>query len=142
TATVGAPSAWQLGLDGTGVAVAVIDSGISQDPDLTAANGIASRIVYNESFVAGQGSNDAYGHGTHVAGIVGSSGRDSSGPNFRRTFKGVAPNVNLVNLRVLDQNGAGQESDVISAIERAISLKSVYNIRVINLSLGRPVFES
>src|SRR5207247_7852226 len=58
------------------------------------------------------------------------------------TFKGGEPNVNLVNLRVLDQNGAGQESDVISAIERAISLKSVYNIRVINLSLGRPVFES
>src|SRR6185503_6242101 len=105
TATVGATSAWQSGFDGTGLAVAVIDSGISPDPDLTAANGVTSRIVYSESFVAGQSANDAYGHGTHVAGIVGSSGRESTGPNFKRTFRGIAPNVNLVNLRVLDQDG-------------------------------------
>jgi len=142
TASVGASIAWQSSLDGTGVGVAVIDSGIYADHDLTSANGITSRIVYNESFVAGQGANDAYGHGTHVAGIVGSAGRDSTGLAFKRTFKGVAPNVNLINLKVLDANGAGLESDVISAIQRAITLKTAYNIRVINLSLGRPVFES
>jgi serine protease AprX len=54
----------------------------------------------------------------------------------------VAPNVNLINLRVLDQNGAGQEANVIAAIDRAIQLKNTYNIRVINLSLGRPIYES
>src|SRR5204862_4561797 len=56
--------------------------------------------------------------------------------------KGVAPGVTLIDLQVLDQNGSGSDSAVIAAIQRAIALKSTYNIRVINLSLGRPVFES
>src|SRR5207245_8423830 len=60
----------------------------------------------------------------------------------RKTFMGVADNVNLINLRVLDQNGQGRDSAVIAAIQKAISLKSKYNIRIINLSLGRPVYES
>src|SRR5439155_16852114 len=55
---------------------------------------------------------------------------------------GIAPNVQLVNLRVLNQYGAGTDSLVISAIQKAIALKSTYNIRVINLSLGRQVYES
>src|SRR5581483_10220113 len=52
------------------------------------------------------------------------------------------PNVNLINSRVLDQNGQGSDSSVIAGINAAIQLKSKYNIRVMNLSLGRPVFES
>src|SRR6059058_4821232 len=67
---------------------------------------------------------------------------ESTGPAFSRTFKGIAPNANLVDLRVLDANGGGQEANVIAAIQTAIELKNTYNIRVINLSLGRPVFES
>ena len=81
-------------------------------------------------------------HGTHVAGIIGGDGATSTGIGFTRTFKGVAPNTNLVNLRVLSQNGSAAESDVISAIQRAIQLQSTYNIRVINLSLGHPIYES
>ena len=50
--------------------------------------------------------------------------------------------MNLVNLRVLDGNGSGTDSETIAAIETAIQLKSKYNIRVINLSLGRGVYES
>jgi serine protease AprX len=131
---------WQYGWDGTGVGVAVIDSGMTPKDDLMAGGGVTSRIVYSESFIGGSDTTDTYGHGTHVAGIVGGNGRDSSG--FSRTFKGVAPNVNFINLRVLDQNGAGQESSVIAAIDRAIQLKDTYNIRIINLSLGHPVYES
>ena len=55
---------------------------------------------------------------------------------------GIAPGANLLNFRVLDANGNGSDSSVIAAIEQAIALKNKYNIRVINLSLGRPVFES
>ena len=55
---------------------------------------------------------------------------------------GVAPGVNLINLKVLDASGEGSDSFVMAAINRAIALKNTYNIRVINLSLGRPVFES
>jgi serine protease AprX len=85
---------------------------------------------------------DLYGHGTHVAGIMAGDGVNSTGPQYTKTFRGIAPNVNLVNLRVLDANGRGTDSGVIAAIQTAIQLKSKYNIRVINLSLGHPVFES
>jgi subtilisin family serine protease len=54
----------------------------------------------------------------------------------------MAPGASLINLRVLDANGESSDSTVISAIQTAIQLKSKYNIRVINLSLGRPPFES
>jgi serine protease AprX len=132
----------QFGLDGTGVGVAIIDSGVYNHDDLHKADGSGSRIVYSESFVAADPSvNDAYGHGTHVAGIVGGNGYDSQ-LAYSQTYPGIATNVNIINLRVLDANGAGTDSQVIAAIQRAIQLKNTYNIRVINLSLGRPVFES
>jgi len=142
TQTINASAAWNVGWDGTGVGVAVIDSGIALKNDLMSANQSTSRIVYSQNFVSGQTAADLYGHGTHVAGIIGSNGHDSTGAGFSRTIKGVAPNVNLISLRVLDQNGSGQESDVIAAIQAAIQLKNTYNIRVLNLSVGTPVFES
>src|SRR2546430_13104647 len=49
---------------------------------------------------------------------------------------------NLLDLRVLDKNGASTDSAVIAAIQQAVQLKSKYNVRVINLSLGRPIYES
>ena len=57
----------------------------------------------------------------------------------KRWFYGVAMDANIVNLKVLDANGNGTDASVIAGINRAIQLKSTYNIRVINLSLGRPV---
>lgn len=132
----------QYALDGTGVGIAIIDSGVFNHDDLQNANGTGSRIVYSESFVPGDPStNDAYGHGTHVAGILAGSGHDSQG-GYPVQYIGVAPNANIINLRVLDANGVGTDSQVIAAIQRAIQLKNTYNIRVINLSLGRPIFES
>jgi serine protease AprX len=132
----------QYGLDGTGVGIAVIDSGVFNHDDLKTANGLGSRIVYSESFIPGNTStNDTYGHGTHVAGIVAGNGRDSQS-GYPTQYIGVAPNANIINLRVLDASGSGTDSQVIAAIERAIQLKTTYNIRVINLSLGRSVYES
>ncbi len=133
----------QYAFDGTGVGVALIDSGIAVHPDLNNASGV-SRVVYSQSFVAGDSTtSDAYGHGTHVAGLIGGTGASSGTANgYSATYAGMAPNVNFINLRVLDQNGSGTDSQVIAAIEQAIALQSTYNIRVINMSLGRPVFES
>ena len=136
-------AAAQFALDGTGVGVAIIDSGVADHPDLHDATG-ASRVVYSQSFVAGDSTtSDQYGHGTHVAGLIGGTG-NASGPGngYAATYAGMAPNVNIINLRVLDQNGSGTDSQVIAAIQQAIALKDIYNIRVINMSLGRPVFES
>src|SRR5438270_7481589 len=67
-------AAQQYALDGTGVGIALIDSGVADHPDLHDSAG-ASRVIYNQSFVAGNASAvDAYGHGTHIAGILAGSG--------------------------------------------------------------------
>jgi serine protease AprX len=134
-AAVNAGTAWLSGLDGSGIGVAVIDSGVTPVADL------GKRVVYSQDFVGGDGT-DQYGHGEHVSGIIASSGVSSTGPDDTHTFRGIAPNANIVNLRVLDQSGAGTDTSVIAAIDQAIALQSTYNIRVINLSVGRPVFES
>lgn len=129
---------WGYGWKGTGIGVAVIDSGVDQVPDLNTSDQTASRIVYSQSFVSNDPSTgDLYGHGTHVAGIVGGNAFITAGH-----FSGIAPNVSIINLRVLDQHGSGSDSSVIAAINQAIALQSTYNIRVINLSLGRGVYES
>src|SRR6266702_4337776 len=143
TAAVNANVAWQAGWDGTGIAVAVIDSGMACHTDLygTGGSGGKCRIIYSQDFVGG-GTYDFYGHGIHVAGIIAGSGKSTNYSTYKRTFKGIAPNANLINLRVLDQNGQGTDSGVISAIQVAINLTGKLHIRVMNLSLGRQVFES
>jgi len=161
TEPINAPAVWAQGFDGSGVGVAVIDSGITVVDDLQVGKGLVgniltsalqvvkggSKVVYNQSFLPSsqtRSSNytDAYGHGTHVAGLIAGTGSDSTGNKYFRTFSGVAPNASLINLRVLDANGQGTDSSVIEAIDAAIRLKDTYNIRVINLSLGRPIWES
>jgi len=136
---VNAPAAWNIGLGGSGIGVAVIDSGIASHPDLTTSDGSRSRVVYRQNFIDAT-SADGFGHGTHVAGIIGGSGRLSAGTEH--VYKGIAPNVSLIDLKVLDKYGASRDSVVIAAIERAVQLKSTYNIRILNLSVGRPIFES
>jgi serine protease AprX len=140
----GVSAAWTAGYNGAGVTVAVIDSGINDThPDLLNSAETKSRVVYRQDFTGTSNTNssggkyDLYGHGTHVAGIVGGNGYLSGG-----NYAGTAPGVSLVDLRALDLNGNGTDSGVIAAIQEAITLKSTYNIRVINLSLGRGIFES
>ena len=132
---------------GKGIGIALIDSGVNVNADLLGERGNVrafSRVVYSESFVPGELArvDDQYGHGTHIAGIIAGDASNSFGPNYTHTIKGVAPGADIINLRVLDKNGATTDALVIQAIERAIELKNIYNIRIINLSLGRPVFES
>src|SRR5579864_8462928 len=138
---IGAENAWSSGFTGAGVGVAVIDSGINDShPDLWNSTHTASRVVYHQDFTGtattnSNGANyDLYGHGTHVAGIIGGNGSLSGGQ-----YQGVAPGVNLIDLRALDANGAGSDSTVIAAIQQAIALQNTYNIKVINLSLGRGI---
>jgi serine protease AprX len=142
-AAVGANIANSYGWTGQGVGVAIIDSGIANPvhQDLTDSSG-KSRVSYSTYLRQESTTDDLYGHGTHIAGMIGGRGTDSTGPQYTRTFKGVAPGVTFVTFAVLDQHGAGVDSNVIEAIQQAIALKSKYNIRVMNLSFGRPVFQS
>ena len=116
---------------GQGIGVAILDSGVSPHAAL-------KNVVANVSFVSGSTQTlDVFGHGTHVAGIVG-------GANTRTTSLyngGIAPGAQIVNVRVLGADGTGLTSDVIAGMEWAINNRARYNIRVINLSLGHPVTE-
>jgi serine protease AprX len=141
SATVGADTVrQQLGYDGAGIGVAVIDSGITQWHDDLADPAAPStqRVDQFVDFVADQPQRyDDYGHGTHVAGIIAGNGADSHGS---RT--GIAPRARLVVLKVLDAAGRGRISDVIAALDYAVAHRSEFNIRVINMSIGAGVYES
>src|SRR5258708_14817762 len=121
-------AAWNRGVTGFPVDIAIIDSGIPPQPDLNSRWGY--RIDYSESFVPNvTATTDAYGHGTHVAGIAVGNGAASAGYYDYRRFSGIAPGACLVNLKGLDANGAGSDSSVIAAIDRPIALRDVYNLR-------------
>jgi serine protease AprX len=143
TPAVYADIAQSYNYKGTNVGVAVIDSGVYDHPELKDSACVGGRVVYKQSFVENDTSTaDLYGHGTHVAGIIAGNGKCADVYWRTRQFIGVAPEAKIISLRVLNASGAGTDSGVIAAIDRAIELKSQYNIRVMNLSLGRGVFES
>jgi serine protease AprX len=134
-AAVGA--AWvteHLGFDGAGVGVAIIDSGVAAWHDELGGN----RIVHFADFVARQAQPyDDYGHGTHVAGIIAGSGQNSGGAR-----RGIAPGASLIVLKALDGAGDGNVGQVIAAVDYAVRHRNTYNIRVLNLSVAAPVYES
>jgi serine protease AprX len=121
----------------------VIDSGVRYHPDLSITGGGMTRIRHAQSFLPNDwNTDDLCGHGTHIAGIIGGNGAMSTGSYYKKTFYGVARDVNLVNLRVLDRYGRGDVSNVLAALQWSINNRATYGIRVINLSLGHPVGES
>ncbi len=116
------PQVWSNGFRGTGIKLAVIDTGIDDThPDF------AGRIKAMESFV-GNSPLDDNGHGTHVAGIAAGNGAKSNG-----RYVGVAPEADLYVAKVLDAQGGGSMSSVMAGIEWAVLDQRV---QVINLSLG------
>jgi serine protease AprX len=134
-ATIGSTYVQQtLGLDGNGVGIAVVDSGVTAWHDDLGAN----RVVRFADFVGFQAAPyDDYGHGTHVAGILAGSGYDSGG---RR--RGIAPGATLLVEKVLDGAGQGYISNVIAAIDYAIANKDALHLRIVNLSVAAGVYES
>jgi subtilisin family serine protease len=122
-AQIGTPKAWEAGLTGKGVKVAVLDTGYdTTHPDL------ASRVSESKSFIAGQEVADRAGHGTHVTSTVGGSGAASDGKE-----KGVAPDATLAVGKVLSNEGYGDESQIIAGMEWAA--KDI-KAKVISMSLG------
>ncbi|GAC1541760.1 MAG: hypothetical protein NVS2B7_14590 [Herpetosiphon sp.] len=129
---------------GDGIGVAVIDSGMAPGlPDFQDDAG-KSRVVANITFndFVDTSTIDKVGHGTHVAGIVAGNGWHSADPTTAGRRIGIAPGANLVNIKVVDDNGKCYVSDVVKAIEWSITNRVLYNIRVINLSLVSSVAES
>jgi len=123
------------GLNGTGIGIAVLDSGIyNAHLAFNTSGNASSRIVANVDFT-GEGITqaDPFGHGTHVAGLMGGNGAGTGVPS---TYQGIAPNANLLNLRVLNAQGKGTTSSLLSALDWVMTNRATYNIRVVNMSLG------
>ncbi|MGC7094481.1 S8 family serine peptidase [Amycolatopsis lurida] len=125
TVQVGAPAAWQAGLDGTGSTVAVVDTGIDAGhPDL------AGKVTASADFSGEGDTADRHGHGTHVASIAAGTGAASGGK-----YRGVAPAAKLVVAKVFDSTGEGDTSQVMAGIDWAVSTGA----KIVNLSLGAGV---
>ncbi len=114
-----APEAWKKGYAGKGVKLAIIDTGIAKHPDLSIKGGV--------SFVAGSdGYNDDNGHGTHCAGIA--AGLGVKPENVR----GVASDVSLYAVKVMNAAGKGNTSDIIAGMAWSVENE----INVVSMSLG------
>jgi subtilisin family serine protease len=107
---------------GSGVGVAIVDTGVGPQSDLTIA------AAFFDAF-GGDGS-DGNGHGTHVAGIA-------TAKNNTVDVVGVAPDATVYSVRVLDSSGSGSDSSVIAGLDWIAANASALGIRVANASLGR-----
>jgi serine protease AprX len=114
-----------LGIDGSGVTVAMIDTGVAHSQDL------GDRVVARVDFTPGGNGDDAYGHGTHLAGVIAGNGAASGGK-----WRGVAPGAQLISLKVAGPDGATDVSVVIAALQWVVTHRAQYGIKVLNLSFG------
>ena len=128
--TLGVRQVWDMGLQGQGITVAVIDSGINNDHDFRQNRILVSRNFNPESVA----TTDGFGHGTHVAGIIGGNGYDSDG-----LYMGIAPQVSLISLKINNNVGMAYESDTVDAMQWVLDHKDEYNIQVVNLSINSTV---
>ncbi len=138
---IGAHDLWEEGVNGAGIDVALIDSGVVPVNGLTAPGKIVNGP--DLSFDAQAGAPpylDTFGHGTHLAGII--AGRDdavsSSGVPGSSSFAGIAPGARIVSVKVASAGGETDVSQVIAAIDWVVQHRSSdgLNIRVLNLSFG------
>ncbi len=138
--TVGAHASYAAGFTGKGVGVALIDTGVTEVPGLTSGNVYHGPDLSFDSQDPELAHKDAFGHGTHLAGII--AGRDTAGTpaSYRSTttFNGIAPDANLLSVKVGASDGAVDVSQVIAAIDWVVEHRrdNGLNIRVINLSYG------
>ena len=117
---------------GSGVTVAVIDSGTFR------TSSIGKRLIGQVNFNQDEhSSNDRYGHGTFITALIAADGSDSAGK-----YMGVAPRVSILSLRISNDTGRSNESDVVSALQWVYNNRTAYNIRVVNLSLNSSMMQS
>ncbi len=138
--TVRADQVWNSSpyLQGQGIGIAVVDSGINPNGDLYTLAGQNRQIAdvrFNTDYNAN--TSDGYGHGTVVSSIAAGDGSDAGGK-----YIGVAPMVNVVNVKVTNDDGSATASSVVAGLQWVYNNRTKYNIRVVNLSFNSTVAES
>ena len=123
-------------IDGAGVGIAILDSGIDIGHVQFSSVGSPSRIAASVDFTGENRTDDPYGHGTFVAAAA--AGNDRAGVSYL----GMAPGARLLNVRVLDSNGQGSVESVLAGLDWVAANAVQYNIRIVNLSLGGQAVES
>lgn len=148
----GADIAHDNGITGAGITVAVVDSGVYFDRFTKTVMGAiveqnflgqaefvgpvnCTTVTPSPCFKDFNGSDDDYGHGSHVAGTIWSNSVDLN----TNVKMGVAPDAKILSVRVLDQDGRGSYADTIEGIQYVVANKDLFNVRVMNLSLSAPV---
>jgi serine protease AprX len=128
TSVTGATSMWSNGINGSGVTVAVLDTGID-----AALPDFHNRVIagVNLSGTNQTWKTDQFGHGTFVAGLIASNGQSSGGQ-----YTGVAPGADLVSIKVAGASGVTSESNVIQGVAWAVAHEAADGIQVLNMSLG------
>ncbi len=136
---IGADKVWDMGYQGSSTTVALVDSGIvywndfAQKPTGRSPSRVIATVHPNEKFIG----IDLYGHGTHIAGILGGNGYESSG-----AYIGMAPKVKMVSVKISNAKGMAIESDVVQGLQWVYEHKSAYHIRVANISLNSSEYQS
>jgi serine protease AprX len=126
---VGASIANNTGYTGRGIGIAILDTGIYPHQDFTRPR---NRIKAFKDFVNNRNyPYDDNGHGTFVASVAAGNGYASGGK-----YKGIAPEADLIAVKVMDRNGSGNSSDIIAGIQWVVDHQKELNVRIMSLSLG------
>ncbi len=118
-------------ITGKNIGVAVLDTGIENHVDFV--NGTSRIVAFQDMINNRKSVYDDNGHGTHVCGILGGNGVASQGK-----YTGVAPECNIISVKVLDRKGNGNILDVIKGLNWVLENRKRYNIRILNISVGTP----
>jgi len=135
-------------LTGTGIGIAVVDSGVYEghksfvEKSLTGTLLYSDRVIKSVDFTGETSSSwnntDSFGHGSHVAGLA----AGTTGSNELADYAGIASNAKIINVRVLNSKGSGTSASLLQGIDWILNNRSAYNIRVVNMSLGTAAVES
>lgn len=123
--TIGADQLHARDVDGSGVGVAMIDTGVSDVADLE------GRVVHGIDLTGDNDGVDRFGHGTFVAGIIAGDGASSDG-----MYDGVAPGAHLISVKIAGEDGSSDVSQLLAALQWVVSFKDTYDIEVLNLAIG------
>src|SRR5919199_4335300 len=137
TTLLGGTTTTSYTLDGSGIGIAILDSGVDNGHKSFLGSDDRLRIVVNKDFTGEGRTDDPYGHGTHVTAIAAGNGRIANG-----RYLGIAPGASILNLRVLNKQGGGTVSSVLAALDWVMTNRATYNVRVVNMSLGMPAVDS